>query len=100
MFGSGYARFDRRVTSLTRTFSSSTLSRLAIDYPVLFSFPVFLAHASMRTKAQSPSGNSIAPINPRISNSCVTADKGAPAKYSAVELGLPTPNNLRHADSV
>src|SRR5687767_7107987 len=69
-------------------------------HPVLFNFPVFLAHASMRTNAHSPSGNSIAPIKARISNSCVTADNGAPARCSAVELLLPTPNNFRHADSV
>ena len=66
----------------------------------LDNFPVFLAHASIRTKAQSPSGKSIAPITARISNSFVTADSGAPARYSAVELLFPTPNNFRQAESV
>src|ERR1041385_6923183 len=69
-------------------------------HPVLFNFPVFLAHASMRTNANRPSGSSIAPIKASISNSCETADSGAPARYSAVELLFPTPNNLRQAESV
>ena len=58
------------------------------------------AQASTRTNAQRPSGKSIAPITPRISNSCVTADNGAPARYSGVELLLPTPNSFRQAESV
>src|SRR5215204_5160340 len=69
-------------------------------HPVLFNFPVFLAHASIRTNAQRPAGKSITPIKARISNSCETADSGAPARCSAVELLFPTPNNFRQADNV
>src|SRR5215470_4397713 len=69
-------------------------------YPVRFNFPVFLAQASMRTKTSRPNGNSIAPINASTSSSCETADSGAPARCSAVELASPTPNNFRQADKV
>src|SRR5262245_7626113 len=79
------------------------LHRLAFGhqvYPVRFNFPVFLAQASIRTKASSPNGSSIAPINASTSSSCETADSGAPARCSAVELVFPTPNNFRQADKV
>src|ERR1044071_3272702 len=69
-------------------------------YPVRFSFPVFLAQASIRTKTTRPNGSNIAPINASMSSSCETADSGAPARCSAVELGSPTPNNFRQADNV
>src|ERR1044072_3249782 len=69
-------------------------------YPVRFSFPVFLAQASIRTKTTRPNGSSIAPINASTSNSCETAESGAPARCAAAELVSPTPNNLRQADKV
>src|ERR1700752_2802915 len=69
-------------------------------YPVRFNFPVLLAQASIRTKTSRPNGSSIAPINANTINSWETADSGAPARCSAVEPGLPTPNNFRQADKV
>src|ERR1043165_915134 len=69
-------------------------------YPVRFSFPVFLAQASIRTKTTRPNGSSIAPINASTSSSCETAERGAPARCSVVEPLSPSPNNFRQADNV
>jgi len=69
-------------------------------HPVLFNFPALLAHSSTRKKIQRPTGISTAPISARINSSEPTDDNGAPARCSAVEAGFPTPNNLRHAESV